>query len=111
MFESGEVALRSSPSVVCVRMGLPAVHKKDWYGFLRKGFMDAESAEMEFPAEYMFKTVPKDIDEKADPITVVLEEMDHFNIQKAMLGIGWRADIDRGNTARALKEHPDRFFC
>jgi predicted TIM-barrel fold metal-dependent hydrolase len=92
-------------------MGLPEGHKKDWYGFLRKGFMDEESKDMEFPAEYMFKTVPKDIDESADPVAVVLEEMDHFNIEKAMLGIGGRADIDRGNTQRALKEHPDRFFC
>jgi predicted TIM-barrel fold metal-dependent hydrolase len=92
-------------------MGLPEGHKKDWYGFMRKGFMDAESAEMEFPAQYMFKNVPKDIDENIDPVQLVLQEMDHFNIEKAMLGIGGRAEVDRGNVGRALKEHPDRFFC
>jgi predicted TIM-barrel fold metal-dependent hydrolase len=37
--------------------------------------------------------------------------MDHFNIEKAMLGIGGRADVERGNAQRALKEHPDRFFA
>ena len=97
--------------VIDLMMGLPEGHKKDWYGFMRKGFMDEESKDMEFPAQYMFKTVPKDIDENADAISVVLGEMDHFNIEKAMLGIGGRADVDRSETARALKEHPDRFFA
>jgi predicted TIM-barrel fold metal-dependent hydrolase len=97
--------------VIDLMMGLPEGHKKDWYGFMRKGFMDEESKDMEFPAQYMFKTVPKDIDENADAISVVLDEMDHFNIEKAMLGIGGRADVDRSETARALKQHPDRFFA
>jgi len=105
------MALPPDVPVIDLMMGLPEGHKKDWYGFLRKGFMDAESAEMEFPAQYMFKDVPKDIDEDADPVKLVLDEMDHFNIEKAMLGIGGRADVPRGNVARALKDHPDRFFC
>ena len=96
--------------VIDLMMGLPEGHKKSWYGFLRKGFMDEESKDMEFPAQYMFKQVPKDIDEDANPITVVLEEMDHFNIEKAMLGIGGRAEVDRSNTQLALEQHPDRFF-
>ncbi len=101
----------SGVPVIDLMMGLPEGHKKNWYAFLRKGFMDAESAEMEFPAQYMFKNVPADIPEDADPIAVVLGEMDHFGIEKAMLGIGGRADIERSNTQRALKEHPDRFFA
>jgi len=101
----------SDVPVIDLMMGLPEGHKKDWYAFMRKGFMDAESADMEFPAQYMFKDVPKDIDESVDPVKAVLDEMDHFNIEKAMLGIGGRADVDRGNVGRALKDHPDRFFC
>src|SRR4051812_40135984 len=98
-------------------MGLPEGHKKNWYGFLRKGFMDEESKDMEFPAQYMFKSVPADIPDDADPVAVVLEEMDHFGIERAMLGIGSRAMEDgetgppRNNAMRALQEHPDRFFC
>jgi predicted TIM-barrel fold metal-dependent hydrolase len=92
-------------------MGLPEGHKKDWYGFLRKGFMDAESADMEFPVQYMFKDVPKDLDDAADPVSIVLQEMDHFNIERAMLGIGGRADVQRTSAQRALEEHPDRFFA
>jgi predicted TIM-barrel fold metal-dependent hydrolase len=104
------MAMPADVPVIDLMMGLPEGHKKNWYGFLRKGFMDEESKDMEFPAQYMFKEVPKDIDESADPIKVVLEEMDHFNIERAMLGIGGRADVERSNSHRALLEHPDRFF-
>jgi hypothetical protein len=97
--------------VIDLMMGLPEGHKKDWYGFLRKGFMDDESKDMEFPAQYMFKNVPDDIAEDADPVAVVLEEMDHFGIEKAMLGIGGRVGSVRNNAHRALEQHPDRFFC
>ncbi|MEY2405885.1 MAG: uncharacterized protein QOG39_801 [Acidimicrobiaceae bacterium] len=105
------MAMPADVPVIDLMMGLPEGHKKNWYGFLRKGFMDEESKDMEFPAQYMFKEVPKDIDESADPIAVVLDEMDHFNIEKAMLGIGGRADVERTNSQRALEQHPDRFFA
>ncbi len=88
-------------------MGLPEGSKKSWYGFLRKSFMDKESLEMEFPAQYMFKDVPKDMPEDADPITLVLDEMDHFGIERAMLGISF----ERSTSLEAVKRHPDRFFC
>ena len=104
------MAMPADVPVIDLMMGLPEGHKKNWYGFLRKGFMDEESKDMEFPAQYMFKEVPKDIDESADPIKVVLDEMDHFNIERAMLGIGGRADVERSNSHRALELHPDRFF-
>jgi predicted TIM-barrel fold metal-dependent hydrolase len=105
------MAMPADVPVIDLMMGLPEGHKKNWYGFLRKGFMDEESKDMEFPAQYMFKEVPKDIDESADPIAVVLDEMDHFNIERAMLGIGGRADVERTNSQRALEQHPDRFFA
>ena len=77
--------------VVDLMMGIPEGAKKAWYGFLRAGLMDDESKAMEFPAQYMFKDVPKDIDADADPVAVVLGEMDHFGIEKAMLGVQLRA--------------------
>jgi hypothetical protein len=98
--------------VIDLMLGIPEGTKKNWYGFLRKGFMDTESGEMEFPVQYMFKDVPEDVEATADPLAVVLGEMDHFNIAKAMLGIGGRSEgVDRGITGRALEEHPDRFFA
>jgi hypothetical protein len=105
------MAMPQDVPVIDLMMGIPEGHKKNWYGFLRKGFMDEESKDMEFPAQYMFKDVPKDIDETADPISIVLAEMDHFGIERAMLGIGGRADVERTLTHRAIEEHPDRFFA
>src|SRR3546814_8773517 len=61
---------------------------------------------MDFPVEYMFKEVPADVDPDADPVSVVLGEMDHFGIEKAMVGVS----LDRTVSTRALTEHPDRFF-
>jgi predicted TIM-barrel fold metal-dependent hydrolase len=101
------MAMPTDIGVIDLMLGLPEGSKKDWYGFLRKSFMDKESLEMEFPAQYMFKDVPKDMPDDADPVQVVLGEMDHFGIDKAMLGIG----AGRSETMRAVKEHPDRFFC
>ena len=65
--------------------------------------MDDESKEMEFPAQYMFKDVPEDIDPDADPVAVVLGEMDHFGIEKAMLGVELRA---RARRTRAVAGAP-----
>jgi len=93
--------------VIDLMLGIPEGTKKNWYGFLRAGLMDRESKdEFEFPAQYMFKEVPKDIDPDADPIKTVLEEMDHFGIEKAMVGVGF----ERGVGLEALRKHPDRFF-
>ena len=85
----------SDVGVIDLMMGIPEGSKKDWYGFLRAGFMDDESGEMEFPVQYMFKDVPEDIDEGADPVAVVLGEMDHFGIERAMLGDQLRAQHRR----------------
>jgi predicted TIM-barrel fold metal-dependent hydrolase len=97
----------SDVGVVDLMMGIPEGSKKEWYGFLRAGLMDDESKEMEFPAQYMFKEVPKDMDPGADPVAVVLGEMDHFGIDRAMLGVSF----ERSTSTRAVQEHPDRFFC
>ena len=96
----------SDVGVIDLMMGIPEGSKKEWYGFLRAGLMDAESKEMEFPAQYMFKEVPEDMDPQVDPVAAVLGEMDHFGIERAMLGVSFH----RGTSTRAIQEHPDRFF-
>jgi predicted TIM-barrel fold metal-dependent hydrolase len=101
------MTMPSDVGVIDLMMGIPEGSKKEWYGFLRAGFMDEESKEMEFPAQYMFKDVPADIDADADPVAVVLGEMDHFGIERAMLGVSF----ERTSSLRALEEHPDRFFA
>ena len=101
------MAMPTDLGVIDLMMGIPEGSKKEWYGFLRAGLMDDESKEMEFPAQYMFKDVPDDIEAGADPVAVVLGEMDHFGIDKAMLGVSFQ----RSTSTRAIQEHPDRFFA
>ena len=76
----------------------------DQYDFIRRQTKDRESKEdLEFPVEYMFKEVPKDLPSN-DPIALTLHEMDRYGIEKGLVGV---ADP----TAQlALKRHPDRFI-
>lgn len=90
--------------IIDTMIGFP---KKDFavYDFIRKQTKDAGSAEMEFPAEYMFKNVPKELyGGDADPIDVTIGEMDRHNIARGMIGA--KSDVGR----EALRRHPDRFI-
>lgn len=73
------------------------------YDFIKKQAKDADSREnMEFPVEYMFKQVPKDLPTN-DPVAVTLHEMDRFGIEKGVIVVS-------DETSRlALKHYPDRF--
>jgi predicted TIM-barrel fold metal-dependent hydrolase len=73
------------------------------YDFIRKQTRDRGSRqEMEFPAEYMFKQVPKDLPTD-DPISVTLHEMDKYGIEIGLIG------VSDATSRLALKQHPDRF--
>lgn len=73
------------------------------YDFIRKQTKDRESKEgFEFPVEYMFKDVPKGLPTD-DPVSLVLQQMDRFGIEKAMIG------VTEDCAAKALMTFPDRF--
>jgi predicted TIM-barrel fold metal-dependent hydrolase len=73
------------------------------YDFIRKQTKDRESKEdFEFPVEYIFKDVPKGLPTD-DPVSLVLQQMDRFGIEKAMIGVG------EDSAQLALKTFPDRF--
>jgi hypothetical protein len=74
------------------------------YDFIRRQTRDRSSREeMEFPVEYIFKGVPKDLPTD-DPIAVTLGEMDKYGIERGLVGVS-------DETSRAaLKAHPDRFI-
>ncbi len=74
------------------------------YDFIRRQTKDRESKEsFEFPVEYMFKDVPSGLPTD-DPVSLVLQQMDRFGIEKAMIGVSEdSADV-------ALKTYPDRFI-
>jgi uncharacterized protein len=75
------------------------------YDFIRKQTKDRNSKEeMEFPVEYMFKDVPKDLPTD-DPISVTLHEMDKYGIEVGLIG------VSDATSRLALKRHPDRFVA
>jgi uncharacterized protein len=89
--------------IIDTMIGFP---QKDFshYDFIRRQTKDRGSREeMQFPAEYMFKQVPKDLPAD-DPIGVTLQEMDRFGVAQGLIGVS-------DETSRtALKRHPDRFI-
>ncbi len=96
----------SDVGIIDTMCGFPSRDRREVYKFLAPHLRDQESKEFRFPAQYMFKDVPPDLEDNVDPVAVVLDNLDRFGIAKAMIGVGpGRDDADR-----ALKEHPDRFI-
>jgi predicted TIM-barrel fold metal-dependent hydrolase len=94
--------------VVDLMMGVPATvgDAPRKYDFLRGQLRDRESREeFSFPAEYMFKDVPR-YDEIEDPVDLVVAECRRFGIRKAMLGV-----TTNEHARRAVQEHPDLFLA
>jgi predicted TIM-barrel fold metal-dependent hydrolase len=89
--------------IVDTMIGFPADDFKT-YDFIRAQLKDG-SVGSDFPVEYMFKHVPKELYGKGDPISITLHEMDRFGIEIGLIGVG--GDVSR----KALKEHSDRFVA
>jgi len=76
------------------------------YDFIRKQLKDAQSRDSyDFPVEYMFKNVPKELYGASNPIDITLHEMDKYGIELGLIGV--EGDVSQ----RALKDHPDRFIA
>ncbi|WP_024794772.1 amidohydrolase family protein [Tomitella biformata] len=74
------------------------------YDFITAQTKDRQSREeFEFPAEYMFKGVPRGLD-TADPVSVTLHEMDLHGITLGMVSVATESG------RRAVRTHPDRFI-
>ena len=91
---------------VDLMIGFPRADAKASYEYLRRATKDAESQDMEFPAEYMFRNVPNHLPEGADPVEMTLGEMDRCGVAIGMVG-----NPSGELTRRALREHPDRFVA
>jgi predicted TIM-barrel fold metal-dependent hydrolase len=77
--------------------------KRAAYDFFRPLLRDRQSHDdYEFPVEYMFKDAPDVIDADDDPVQWVVDKMDAFGIEQAMVGMS-------SNGIRAKAEHPGRF--
>jgi hypothetical protein len=92
--------------VIDTMIGWPHPNMKELYSFITKQTHDKQSKEeFEFPVEYMFKDVPeKKYKDAVDPLAVTLGEMDHWGIEKGLVGVGGKVG------ERALRDHADRFI-
>jgi len=96
------VGMPKDIGIVDTMIGFPA---EDFamYDFIRDQLKDP-SAKFDFPVEYMFKQVPKEMyGSTDDPIKLTLNEMDKYGIEIGLIGAG--GEVSR----KALKQHPDRF--
>ena len=90
--------------IVDTMIGFPA---EDFamYDFIREQLKDG-SATFDFPVEYMFKQVPKELyGSTSDPLLLTLNEMDKYEIEVGIIGV--LGEVSR----KALKNHPDRFVA
>jgi hypothetical protein len=93
--------------IIDLAMGArPGATVEPQYQHLWNARPGAESQQLRFPAEYLFKNMPY-ADEKDPPqgAELLLPEMDRYGIEIGMIGI----DDDNEAAGRALRDHPDRF--
>ncbi len=93
----------SNVGVVDLMMGFPSADARTKYESLRDLTKDAESQQMQMPAEYMFKDVPDHLSLEEDPVEVTLAAMDKHGIDIGLVGLRNPVTID------ALRRHPSRF--
>ena len=94
--------------IVDTMIGFPHPDQmKETYAFITRQTKDRESKEdFAFPVEYMFKQVPEKDLVSDDPIGSTISEMDHWGIEKGLIGV----DAEAGLGHEALRRYPDRFI-
>ena len=93
--------------VIDLLVGLPpAPGDLSWRDALRPLLKDEDSlGGFQHPASYMFKNLPSERFAD-DPPRAVLDAMDRFGVERAMIGVS----VDNEVARRALRDHPDRFW-
>ena len=100
------MTMPTNVGIIDCMIGFPAQDFSQ-YEFIRKQLKDAQSRDgYDFPVEYMFKHVPKELYGASNPIDITLHEMDKYGIERALIGVS----LDDETSQRALKQHPDRFI-
>ena len=96
--------------VVDTMIGFPTADFAESFRFITRQTKDHESKRVfESPIEYLFKDSPrKDLPDTDDPVSITLAEMDHWGIERGLIGVGGGAIGEIG--VRALTQHPDRFI-
>jgi uncharacterized protein len=82
----------------------PAPGDESWRDQLRPLLKDPGSASFAHPASYMYRNLPA-ARFADDPVGAVLEEMDRFGVERALVGV----NVDHPPSVRAVRSHDDRF--
>lgn len=92
--------------VIDCMLGIPTGEaRSDWYEWFRPILRDKQSLDaFKMPAQYMFKDIPELGDVK-DFIAWTVEQMDKFNIEKALVGFN-----EEPHAIEAKERFPNRFF-
>ena len=73
------MAIPSGIPIIDTMIGFPT--NFEHYDFIRKQAKDTQTKEgFQFPVEYIFKGVPKDLYGSEDPIGVTVSEMDKYGV-------------------------------
>ena len=100
------MAFPANIGVIDTMLGIPeAEDRSDWFAAFRPLIKDAETLQQfSMPAQYMFKDIPQTgaVD---DFVAWTVEQMDRFNITKAL--VGWN---ENATSRRAKEMFGDRFF-
>jgi predicted TIM-barrel fold metal-dependent hydrolase len=93
--------------IIDTMMGIPThADRSDWYDSFRPLLNDQQSRDMfKMPAQYMFKDIPQPGDDVGDFVKWTVDQMDRFNIEKAMVGYN-----EDETSKKALEDYADRFF-
>lgn len=100
------MAMPTDIGIIDCMLGIPETEDRSgWFESFKPLLRDRQSREQfSMPAQYMFKDVPE-TGNPGDFVKWTVEQMDRFNIEKAMCG--W----NENDTSRRAKElFPDRFF-
>lgn len=101
------MAMPTDVPIIDLMFSIPSNEAKRTYDFMRPLFRDPESLKsFDFPAEYMFRDVPK-FEGIGDRVKFTLDAMDEHNIEKALIGVSLVDDVSQ----QALRDHPDRFLA
>ncbi len=101
------MAMPTDVPIIDLMFSIPSNEAKRTYDFMRPLFRDPESLKsFDFPAEYMFRDVPK-FEAIDDRVKFTLDAMDKHNIEKALIGVSLEDEVSQ----QALRDHPDRFLA
>ena len=85
---AGVLMYPSDVGAIDLMIGFPSRDAERHYDNLRAMAKDAESQTMAFPAEYMFKDVPNQLDEGSDPVAETIEAMDRNGVAVGLISLG-----------------------